>query len=279
MSRLPIDQTRRDFSYSCLPWSAAQATRPVCDSHGEVDFVVVGIGQGARERVALGEWHDHDVLGVVAGAEDGIVAVDGGLLDAGNPVDARLLAVGVDVVDERLYVRKGSGVGDGPAIAVKAALPSRVNVDVAEAVLLDPGGLEGVGLGLDIGLSEKASVNRLLAEAAPAKVRFMADAVDLGGRGCVERTEEETSGRDRKKGSHGVTSRAWGPQRGAGSPLGTVDETAPGWRRFEVKTGREVTVFSAGVGVISGAQISERVRTRFVNRKLVVHRVFQVSTM
>jgi len=30
MSRLPIDQTRRDFSFSCLPSSAAQAVRPVC---------------------------------------------------------------------------------------------------------------------------------------------------------------------------------------------------------------------------------------------------------
>jgi hypothetical protein len=30
MSRLPIDQTRRDFSFSCLPWSAAQAAHPVC---------------------------------------------------------------------------------------------------------------------------------------------------------------------------------------------------------------------------------------------------------
>ncbi len=207
---------------------------------------MVGIGQRSCERVALGEWHDHDVLGVVAGAENGIVAVDSWLLDAGDPVDARFLAVGVDVVDEGFHVRKGSGVGDRPAIAVEAALPSRVDVDVAEAVLLDSGSLEGVGLGLDIGLGKKASVNRLLAECAPAKIGFVADAVNLGAGGREEGAKEETGGCDRKKGSHGVTSRA-GVRRGVGSLLGSVDDTAPDRRRFEVKTAAEgPTILSAG---------------------------------
>ncbi len=147
---------------------------------GEVDFVVVGIGQGSCECVALGERHDHDVLRVIGGAEDGVVAVDGGLFDAGNPVDASLLAVCVDVVDESFHVGKCSGVRDWSAIGVEAALPSRVDVDIAEAMLLESGGLECVGLGLDVGLGEKAAVNRLFAEGAPAKIGSLADTVRPG---------------------------------------------------------------------------------------------------
>ena len=47
-------------------------------------------------------------------------------------------------------------------------------------MLLKPGSLEGVGLDLDIGLGEKAAVDRLLAEGTPTKVGLVAGAVDLG---------------------------------------------------------------------------------------------------
>jgi|SRR5271168_3418651 len=87
---------------------------------------------------------------------------------------------------------------------------------------------------------------------------------DLDVCGRVEGAEEETGGCDRKKDSHGVASRAE-VRRGIGSLLGSVDETGPSRRGFEVKTGAEWRMFSALGEQNPTSKIYKRVRTRFIN--------------
>jgi hypothetical protein len=67
--------------------------------------------------------------------------------------------------------------GMGRPFAFEAALPAGVNVNVAETVGLDTGRGEGVGLSGDVGLGEKAAVNGLLTESAPAKIGSLANTI------------------------------------------------------------------------------------------------------
>jgi hypothetical protein len=104
----------------------------------------------------------------------------------------------MDVVDERFYVREGSGVRDGTAIGIEAALPSGIDIDVLETLLLKTGGGKGIGLRHNVGLSEEGAVDGLLAESAPAEVRFLANIIHL--RLSSETRQEQTAGEEKRQG-------------------------------------------------------------------------------
>jgi hypothetical protein len=59
-------------------------------------------------------------------------------------------------------------------------------------MLLEAGGLECVGLRLDVGLGKEAAVDGLLAEAGPSEKGALSDTVDLrrGGKAGCERGEK-----------------------------------------------------------------------------------------
>src|ERR1700728_4677620 len=88
----------------------------------------------------------------------------------------------MDVLHQGGDVRKCRGVGDGPPIGVKTPLPARVDIDVVEAVWLQSRGRERIGLGADISLRQKAGIEGLLTETAPAEVRPLPDSIHLCGR-------------------------------------------------------------------------------------------------
>ena len=85
----------------------------------------------------------------------------------------------MDVVDERLNVRKRWCCRDRTAIRIKGRHPAGVDIDVLEAVLLQAGGCESIGLRLNVGLSKEITIDGLLAEGAPTEIRFFAYVVDL----------------------------------------------------------------------------------------------------
>jgi hypothetical protein len=62
---------------------------------------------------------------------------------------------------------------------VETTLPAGIEIDIDEAVLLQAGGFECVGLGDHVRLGQEVALDRLLAEAAPAKIRFLAGVIDL----------------------------------------------------------------------------------------------------
>src|SRR6202041_719889 len=149
--------------------------------------------------------------------EDGRIRGDRGVLDAGDPVDTGLLPVLVNVIDEGRDVGKGGGVGDGPAVRIKAALPAGVDVDVPVAVALEAGCRQRVGLGGDIRLGQESGIDGLLTEGAPAEIWTLSFAVDLGGCGDTEGKEESRGecGRESPDRMTGVESGA-GVERHAG---------------------------------------------------------------
>jgi hypothetical protein len=99
----------------------------------------------------------------------------------------------VDVVDQGLDVGELDGVGNGPPIGIETALPARIHVDVVVAVGTQARRNHGVGLLDDVGLGEEVIVDCLLAESAPAQIRFLRYAVDLrashGGYGEQSRSQ------------------------------------------------------------------------------------------
>ena len=109
----------------------------------------------------------------------GEFACDRGLLDTWDPINASLLAVLVDAPHECRDAGKGGGVRNRAAVCVKASLPAGVDVDVLEAVRLQSGSSERIGLCLDICLSEKVAIDGLLAECAPAEIGPLAYTIDL----------------------------------------------------------------------------------------------------
>ncbi len=147
---------------------------------------MVGIGRVGGEGIALGKRRHDDILRVVWRAEDGIVAVDSWLLDAGYPVETRLLSIGVDMIHHRLDVRESCAIRNGPAALVETTLPAGIEVDVDEAVLLQARGFECVGLGDHVRLRQEVALDGLLAEAAPAEIGFLAGVIHLGGRAGQE---------------------------------------------------------------------------------------------
>jgi hypothetical protein len=80
---------------------------------------------------------------------------------------------------ERGDVGKDRRIGNRPPVCVEAAHPARVHVDVFEAVSLQSRGLERIGLRHDVGLCQEIARQSLLAEAAPAEVGVISQAVHL----------------------------------------------------------------------------------------------------
>lgn len=107
---------------------------------------------GAAKGIACGQRLHHDVLCVIRSAKDWIIAIHRWLLDTGNPVEAYLLTVGMDVIDHRLDIRKDRCVRDRPSVPIEAALPPRIQVDVLKAMLLKAGTKQSVRLCFHRGL-------------------------------------------------------------------------------------------------------------------------------
>ena len=137
---------------------------------------------------------------MVRSAQNGIVTVHRWLLNAGNPVDASLLAVPMDMGHQCRDIREGRCVWNGASIGVKAAVPTGVDVDVLKAMVLETGEMQCIGLSLDIRLGQKAAVDGLFAVTAPAEVRPLTFAIDLslgrkdgqhtnGKEGCCEEVD------------------------------------------------------------------------------------------
>ena len=95
-----------------------------------------GIGWRSRKGITLRQRHGDNLLRRVRRSKDRKVAVDRRLLNAGNPVNARLLTIRVDVINQRLNVREVRSSGNRAAIRIKSGHPSRVDIDVLEAMLL-----------------------------------------------------------------------------------------------------------------------------------------------
>jgi hypothetical protein len=85
----------------------------------------------------------------------------------------------VDVINQCLNVREVRSSGNRAAVRIKSGHPSRVDIDVLEAMLLKPRGCQGIRLRLNVGLRKKTAVDGLLAEGAPAKIGFLPYAVHL----------------------------------------------------------------------------------------------------
>ncbi len=64
------------------------------------------------------------------------VCNDGRIFHAGNPVDSGLLPVSMDMSYESGNIREYRSVWNGAPIGIEAALPSRIHVDVVEAMRL-----------------------------------------------------------------------------------------------------------------------------------------------
>ncbi len=92
----------------------------------------------------------------------------------------------MNVVHHCLDVRECRAVRNRPAIPVEAALPAGIEVDIDEAVVLQARGFERVGLRDHVRLRQKVALDGLLAEAAPAKIGFLAGVVDLCARAGQE---------------------------------------------------------------------------------------------
>src|SRR4029077_5193308 len=100
---------------------------------GEVDLVMVGKGRVGGESIALGKRYHDNILRVIRRAEDGIVAVNSRLLNAGDPIDTRLLPIGMDMVHHGLDIRERRAIRNGSSVLVEAALPARIEIDIDEA--------------------------------------------------------------------------------------------------------------------------------------------------
>ena len=138
-----------------------------------------GIGWRSRKGIALRQRNGDNLLRCVKRSKDREVAINRRLLNAGNPVNASLLAIRVDVINQGLNVREVRSSGNRSPVRVKRGHPSRVDIDVLEAMLLKPRGCQRIRLRLNVGLRKKTAVDGLLAEGAPAKIGFLSYAVHL----------------------------------------------------------------------------------------------------
>src|SRR6266496_210571 len=76
--------------------------------------------------------------------------------------------------------------GMGLPFPSKLTLPARIEIDVDEAVVLQARGFECIGLRDHVRLRQEVALDGLLAEAAPAKIGFLAGVIDLCARAGQE---------------------------------------------------------------------------------------------
>jgi hypothetical protein len=103
----------------------------------------------------------------------------------------------MDVLNHLQKVRELSRIPERASVAIGVAVPSRVEVDVLEAMRREAGGAHGIGLRENILLIHHAAGGNdgLLAVGAPALEGTLAQAVDL--RQCCRSQGEERSGNGR----------------------------------------------------------------------------------
>src|ERR1700761_1366380 len=102
------------------------------------------MGWRSRKGVALRQRNGDNLLRCIKRSKDREVAVNCRLLNPGNPVNAGLLTIRVDVINQCLNIREVRSSRNRSPVRVKSGHPSRVDIDVLEAMLLEPGGCQRI---------------------------------------------------------------------------------------------------------------------------------------
>src|SRR5262249_44359442 len=116
----------------------------LCAGLREINLVVIRRSTRSAKSISSCIRYREDVLDVVLRSENRRVCIYGRLFDSGNPVDACLLSILMNMFDQRLYIGKCGCIGDRTTVRVKTALPARIDIDVLKSMRLNARGSQGI---------------------------------------------------------------------------------------------------------------------------------------